>query len=344
MEVPANMDTLKSTIDIHDTGKVIAFGREEQASIGKFADIILHGAGKNETEEASQLLTQAITAVNGYQLEEEKKSGFFRFLKKEKKPDPVSLQEKYHSLSYDIDAIVRELQKKDFVLIEMQHSLEMMYEQNLNMYRYLTAVVSVGEQILEEEKQKLESAKLSQQNPEDFLERQHILDQEEDLRRFERRLYDLKLSRTVAMQQAPQIKVVQKGIEQVSEGIRSAISTAIPLWKSQMVIALGSQSVQEGLGAVSSVRDATNRMLLQNSENAKRLAIESAREAQRGTVDIKAVSQANKNLIDALNSTFDIARFAISNREEGRARLEETETMLKLEAPQQTVPTLNLTQ
>lgn len=328
-EVAQKVEALKASIDIHDKGKVIAFGREEQASIGKFSDSILQGVGTKEVGEAGELLTKVIGDINGYNAVcNQQESRLMSWLRK-KKSQLANLQTKYKSLSANVDTVVKELQKKDMALGQVSRNFDVMYSENYAMYEFLTMIIFAGEQALEEEKRKLAVMQQEAQSSDDLMEAQNVADFQDDIVRFERRLYDLKLTRTMSIQQAPQIRNIQKSADEVSESIKTTIATAIPLWKSQMAIALGMQAVREGLNAVNAVKDATNAMLIANSQMNKQLALESAQAVERGVVDIETINAVNQNLIDSLSGSFDIAQRAIASREEGAKQLKENEARLK---------------
>ena len=329
-EVARKVANLKSTIDIHDKGKVIAYGREEQASIGKFSDSILQGVGTTEVGEAGELLTRVIGYINGYKVSCDKEnSGLFAFLRKQKSKIQT-LQTKYKSLVDNIDTVVKELQKKDIALGQISRNFDVMYDENCSMYEFLTMIIYAGEQALQEEKQKLSVMQQDAEASGAPMEAQKAKDFNDDIVRFERRLYDLKLTRTIAIQQAPQIRNVQKSADELSESIKTAIVTTIPLWKSQMAIALGMQVVREGLNAVNAVKDATNAMLLENSQMNKQLTLEVAQAAERGVIDIETINIINQNLIDSLSGSYEIAQKAITSREEGTKQLRANEVELKI--------------
>lgn len=328
-EVARKVADLKSTIDMHDKGKVIAYGREEQASIGKFSDFILKGVGTTELGEAGELLTKVIGDINGYKAACNKEnSGFLAFLRKQKSK-LQTLQTKYKSLADNMETIIKELQKKDFALGQVSRNFDVMYDENRSMYEFLTMVIYAGEQALQEEKHKLTIIQQEAELSGDLMEVQKASDFNDDIIRFERRLYDLKLTRTMAIQQAPQIRNIQKSADEVSESIKTTIVTAIPLWKSQMAIALGMQVVKEGLNAVNAVKDATNAMLISNSQMNKQLVLEAAQAVERGVVDIETINIVNQNLIDSLSGSYEIAKKAITDREEGSKQLRTNEAELK---------------
>ena len=328
-EVARRVSDLKASIDMHDKGKVIAYGREEQASIGKFSNSILQGVGTTEVGEAGELLTRVIGDINGYKAVCNKEDiGFFAFLRKQKSKIQT-LQTKYKYLADNMDTVVKELQKKDMALSQVSRNFDVMYDENRSMYEFLTMVIYAGEQALEEEKQKLAVMQQEAQSSGDLMEVQKASDFNDDIVRFERRLYDLKLSRTMAIQQAPQIRNIQKSADEVSESIKTTIVTAIPLWKSQMAVALGMQVVREGLNAVNAVKDATNAMLIANSQMNKQLALEAAQAVERGVIDIETINTVNQNLIDSLSGSYEIAQKAITSREEGAKQLRANEAELK---------------
>ncbi len=328
-EIARKIEALKSTIDVHDRGKVIAYGREEQASIGKFSDSILKGVGSNELGEAGELLTKVIGEINGYNADVNgKEGGFLSFLRKQKSK-LESLQIKYRSLAENMNTVVRDLQKKDFALGQVSSNLEIMYGENCKLYEFLTMLIFAGEQVLKDERRKLETMRHKVQMSGNSMESQKVSDFENDILRFERRLYDLKLSRTIAIQQAPQIRLIQKGADEVSESIKKTITTAIPIWKTQMAMALGMQVVREGLDAVTRVKDATNAMLLANSQMNKQLTLEVAQAAENGVVDIATINKVNQDLVDVLANSCSIAEKAITQRNEDAKKLQENEAELK---------------
>lgn len=328
-EFKRKVDDLKSTIDIHDKGKVIAYGREEQASIGKFSDFILQGVGTNEVGEAGELLTKVIGEIKGYNAEcNKEESGFLAFFRKQKSKIQ-NLQTKYRSLADNMEGLVKELRQKDLALGEVSRNFDIMYEENCSLYEFLTMVIYAGEIALREEKQKLAMMQQAAEKSGDLMEMQKVSDFNADIDRFERRLYDLKLTRVMAIQQAPQIRNIQKSADEVSESIKTTIVTAIPLWKSQMAIALGMQVVKKGLDAVNAVKDATNAMFIANSQMNKQLALDTAQAVERGVIDIDTINIVNQNLIDSLSGSYEIAKKAIASREEGAKQLRTNEAELK---------------
>lgn len=328
-ETARRIEALKATIDVHDRAKVIALGREEQASIGQFSDSILKGIGSNEFGEAGDLLTKVVEEINGYHEEVNGKAGgLFGFLKKQKSK-LQTLQTKYRSLADNMDIVVRDLQRKDFALGQVSSNLDVMYAENQKLYEFLTMIICAGEMLLAEERQKETQIQLKAQMSGNPMENQSASDFSREISRFEKRLYDLKMSRAIAIQQAPQIRLIQGNAEEISESIKKTITTTIPLWKTQMAMALGMQTVKEGLQAVGRVKSATTNLLLENSQRSKQLILEAARAAEKGAVDIETINQINSDLVEALTSSCDITRRAVKQQTEEANKLQENEATLK---------------
>ena len=314
-------------IDIHDRNKVIALGREQQSKIGKFYDTMLQDIVTDKIGEAEKLLQEVVTIISNYGMEAEEKNNLFSFFRKQKNK-LETIKSKYQFVIEKIDNLSTKLLQCDQELKKLSYDFEEMYQINLEQYKFLTLLILAGEKVLEEEKTNAESQKAIQ-SAQDMLKAQRLSDVMEDTARFERRLYDLKISRTIAIQQAPQIRLIQKNADILAESIRSTIANSVPLWKSQMAMCLGMQSIQKGMNAVNSVKDTTNALLLANSEMNKKLTIETAKAVERGVVDIETMNQVNQNLIQALEESSKIAKQAIEDRKKGSEKLKENEATLK---------------
>ena len=320
---------LKASIDIHDKGKVTALGYEQQSSISKFSDSILQGVGTREMGEAGNAITTVIGKIKGFDADcNGEKKGLFAFLKKQKSK-LQTLQVKYKSVSDNLVTVEEDLKSKDLALGNVSRQFDTMYEQNMQLYEFLTMLIYAGEQTLAEERQKVAEMRQMAQVSGDSMELQKVSDYNDDVTRFARRLHDLKLTRAMAINQAPQIKNIQKGADEVSESIKSIIVTAIPMWKNQMAIALGMNMVQEGLNAVNAAKDATNQLFLANSEMNKRLTLQAAEASERGILDIETLNKINQDLIETATGVFQIAQNAEIRRENEAKQLQANENQLK---------------
>ena len=327
LETEQRIHRLKSYIDIHDRNRVIAYGSEEQASIGKFYDFVINGSNTAESD-ASSKLANVISKINDYQnvcLKEE--NGFFSIFKK-RQSKLNALQSKYKEILADINQMTRILQSKEMELRKFGRELDILYKQNESVYELLTLIIYAGDVALKEEKEKLSkmSSKSSTLSP---MEQQKINDYKSDIDFFERRLYNLKLARAIAIQQAPQIRLIQNGANSISDSIRSTIFSSIPLWKSQMAIALSIEAINEETQVLNSVNTATNIMLLNNVENVKKISIETRKIEQQGIADTKVISKLNHGLLDILLASSEIIANNIEQREDGNIKLRENEEMLR---------------
>lgn len=290
LEQKQEIACLKSTIRIYNREMVAAFGREEQATIKKLSDYLLEEVGAKEVQDANELLSKAILRIKEYSDSCNEKGFWAIFINKKSKLQ--KLQDKYATLQISVDSIVKELQKQDAALCKIVRDFDSVYDENYATYQYLTMIIFAGEECLREEKEHLSIIQKSSEISSDLMEKQKIADLIEEISKFERRLYDLKLSRTIAIQQAAQIRIIQKNANAISESIRSTIFNAIPLWKSQMAIALGLEKVQANVESINSV---------------------------------------NERLIDSLSGTSNLAKDAIQSRKEGIIKLQENEVQLKEE-------------
>ena len=323
------VSALKASIDIHDKGKVTALGYEQQSAISKFSDSILQGVGTREMGEAGNAITSVIGKIKGFDADcNSEKKGLFAFLKKQKSK-LQTLRVKYKSVSDNLVTVEEDLKAKDLALGNLSRQFDTMYEQNLQLYEFLTMLIYAGEQTLAEERQKVAEMRQMAQVSGDSMELQKVSDYNDDVTRFARRLHDLKLSRAMAINQAPQIKNIQKGADEVSECIKSIIVTAIPMWKNQMAIALGMNMVQEGLNAVNAAKDTTNQLFLAYAEMNKRLTLQAAEASERAILDIETLNKINQYLIETATGVFQIAQNAEIKRQNDAMQLQENENQLK---------------
>ena len=318
-EVAIKVEALKQTIDMHDSGRISAYGKEVQTLAAHLSDFLFKGTGTAEVSDAGELLKRVIDGINGYNDEcSNEKKMLFGLIKK--KPKIQALREKYFNLSEQIDIVAKDLLKKSVALSQICSIIDNMLMQNKNMYESLTIVICAGKRALADEKSKIEKMKNASCNA---LDVQRISDFSDDIARFERRLNDLELTHTMILQQIAQMKLLRKSAEEVSKSIRATIVTAIPLWKNQMTIALGMQAIRAGLSAVNDVKEATNEMLITQSQMNKQLSIEAAQAVESGVININTLNEVNKNLIDSLNESYAIAQKAITSKEEGAKKLPE---------------------
>jgi len=308
-------------IDLKNTQQILQYGVGSQKKIADFSETALSNVRTKDMGEIGQMLTEVVSELKTFEEDEETK-GFLGFFKKSaNKLD--NLKAKYDKADANIDRIVKAMEEHQIVLLKDVAMLDKMYDLNLNYFKELSMYILAG-------KQKLETAKTvelpellakAQQSglPEDT---QAANDFSAQIDRFEKKIYDLELTRTVSLQMAPQIRLIQSNDTAMSEKIQSTLVNTIPLWKSQMVIAIGLNHSTEAARAQREVSDMTNTLLKKNAETLKIATIETAREAERGIIDIETLTQTNQTLI----STFDEV---MKIQEDGRAKRATAEIELR---------------
>lgn len=318
---------LQNSVNMQDKEKINAYGSEAQMLIASFSDFISYAIDISEVGKAEADLEKLLDEINGYNEECDREARGFLALFKRPKSKLESIKERYETVSKSVDEVVRELQKRDRSLMELSRQLEVMYDQNHNYHDIITMIIYAGEKALEEEKAKLEKQQPEQETS--YFARQRAEDYKENVSKFEKRLYDLKITRAMSIQLSAQIRLIQQNTDKLSESIKTTIITAVPLWKIQIAISLGMKTVEEGLRAVNQAHDITNKFFVQNSEEAMRIVREASKMAERGTLDSSIINAINRGLVQTLSSSCDIARKTIEEREESKENLRTHETELK---------------
>ena len=307
-------------IDIMDSQMVLQYGAGVQKQIADFSENALSSVKTKDLGEIGDMLTGVVTELKGFDANEQAKGlkGLFR----KSTAKVTALKAKYDKAENNINNIVKAMEGHQVTLMKDVAMLDQMYETNQQYYKDLTLYILAGKDKLktarEEELPKL-LAKAEQTGlPEDA---QAAKDYSSMIDRFEKKIYDLELTRNISMQMAPQIRLIQSNDTVMSEKIQSTILNTIPLWKSQMVIAIGLEHSQDAAKAQREVTDATNELLKKNAEALKMASIDTAKESERGIVDIETLTQTNQTLIDTLDEVMKI-------QQEGRVKRAEAEKEL----------------
>lgn len=313
------VDDFASQIDITNTQLVMQYGAGSQKKIADFSESALNNVRTKDMGEIGQMLASVVSELKDFDEEEEK--GFLGLFKKGgSKLENMKL--KYNKAEANINKICQVMEEHQITLLKDAAMLDKMYELNLNYFKELSMYILAG-------KKKLASArstelpallKKAEQSglPEDT---QAANDYAAMCERFEKKIYDLELTRTISMQMAPQIRLIQSNDTAMSEKIQSTLVNTIPLWKSQMVIAIGLNHSSEAARAQKEVTDMTNALLKKNAETLKTATIETARESERGIVDIETLTATNQTLISTLDEVLKI-------QEDGRAKRRNAEAEL----------------
>ena len=316
-------------IDISNSETVLKYGNAAQMKISQFSDKILEDVKTKDTGVISDMLTDLVAELKGFDVDEGKKGGFFGLFKKAGN-SLVQLKAKYEKVEENVEEIVAALQGHQKQLISDCKMLDDLYAQNEQYYHELTLYIIAGEiklrRLREEELPPLLAKAQETADPADA---QAANDFSQLIERFEKRIHDLKLTRMVSVQMGPQIRLMQTNDNVLAERIQSTIANTVPLWKSQMVIALGMTHAEEALKAQKAVTDMTNELLRSNAERLKVGTIETAKEAERGVVDLDTIRVANTALIDTLTEVQKIQREGAMKRAEASVELGRLEKELR---------------
>lgn len=325
------VDDFASKIDLKNSKMILQYGAGAQKKIADFSESALNNVKTKDLGEVGELLTGVVTQLKEFQpdKEEEKERGIFGFLRK-KTRDMDSLKTKYASAENNINKICKVLEENQRQLLKDVSILDKMYELNKNYFKELSMYITAGKQKLETTKStelpKLVQKATSSNLPEDA---QEVNDLNDMCSRFEKKLHDLELTRMISIQMAPQIRLIQNNDILMSEKIQSTIVNTIPLWKSQMVLALGVAHQEKAVKAQREVTNMTNELLRKNAETLKMSTIETAKEAERGIVDIETLKHTNESLISTLDEVLQIQADGRRKREEAEKELTQIENELK---------------
>ncbi|MBS5679598.1 MAG: toxic anion resistance protein [Clostridiales bacterium] len=301
-------------IDIHNSETVLKYGNAAQTKISQFSDKILEDVKTKDTGAISDMLTNLVAELKGFDVDEGKKGGFLGLFKKAGN-SITQLRAKYDKVEENVAQIILSLQNHQKQLISDCKMLDELYAQNEQYYHELTLYIIAGEIKLKKlREEELPPMLAKAQQTADPADAQAANDFSQLIERFEKRIHDLKLTRMVSVQMGPQIRLMQNNDNVLAERIQSTIANTIPLWKSQMVIAMGMQHAESALNAQKSVTDMTNELLRSNAERLKMGTIETAKEAERGVVDIETIRTANTALIDTLTEVQKIQREGAQKR------------------------------
>ena len=308
-------------IDLNNTDHVLLYGSDAQKKIADFSDSALATVRTNDTGEVGEMLVKLVNEIKGFGDAAEKPKGIGGLFWNAKKA-VSDMQTKYDKVEVNVDAIASSLEGYQVQLLKDISLFNHLYDMNTEYFKELTMYILAGEKRLAEVRRTtLEELKARAAQSGDAMDAQRANDMAANCDRFEKKLHDLKLTRQVALQMAPQIRLLQNNDSLLVERIQSTLSNTLPLWKSQIVIALGLHRSQEALKAQTAVTDMTNELLRKNAAALKTGTIETAREAERGILDLNTLVETNQSLIDTISEVMKI-------QDEGRAQRVEAEKQL----------------
>ena len=321
------VDDFAGQIDLTNTQAVLQYGAGSQKKIADFSETALSNVRTKDMGEVGQLLTDVVAQLKDFDTEEDK--GFFGLFKKS--GDKLSnLKAKYDKAEVNISKICDAMENHQVVLLKDVTVLDKLYQLNLNYFKELSMYILAGKKKLTQAKnvelpELLEKAQKSGL-PEDT---QAAKDFAAMCERFEKKIYDLELTRAISLQMAPQIRLIQSNDIAMSEKIQSTLVNTIPLWKSQMVIAIGLDHATDAAKAQRAVSDMTNELLKKNAEKLKMATIDTVKESERGIVDIETLKQTNESLISTLDEVMHIQQEGREKRKAAEQEMQKLELDLK---------------
>ena len=323
------VEEFSKKIDIGDSNLVLQYGAAAQKNIASFSESALNSVRTKDLGEIGKSLSELVVELKGFGQEEEEKKGLFGLFKKGGNKIE-SLKAQYSKVETNVDRIAHELEQHQVTLLKDVAMFDQMYELNLKYYKELTMYILAGKKRLAavragelEELRKQAEASGAQEDA------QRYNDMVQMCERFEKKLHDLELTRMISIQMGPQTRLLQNNDTLMVEKIQSSLVNTIPLWKSQMVLALGMEHSRQATAAQSAVTEMTNELLKKNADMLKTGTIATAKEAERSIVDIETLQHTNEQLVSTLDEVVNIQREGAQKRKEAEVELGRIEGELK---------------
>ena len=327
-EEQAQVDAFAERIDLHNSNAIMQYGAGTQKKMSDFSDLALENVKNKDMGEVGKLISGLVTELKDFDIEEEDK-GFFKFFKKQGNK-LIAMKAKYDKTEESVDDIVQVLENHQIQLLKDVATLDKMYDLNLTYFKELSMYIAAGKKRLEEVRNgELKELQEKAAQTGDAQDAQNAKDFGALCDRFEKKLHDLELTRQIAIQTGPQIRLVQDSDTLMAEKIQSTIVNTIPLWKNQMVIAMGVEHSNQAAKAQHEVSELTNSLLRKNAEQLHTASVETAKESERGIVDIETLKKTNSELISTLDDVLKIQEEGRSKRAAAEAEMAKMENELK---------------
>ena len=322
------VEEFSKKIDIMDSNMILQYGAAAQKNVASFSESALSSVRTKDLGEVGKSLSELVVELKGFGEEEEKKGFFGKFKKAGNKLETMKTQ--YAKVESNVDKIARELEQHQVTLMKDVAMFDQMYELNLKYYKELTMYILAGKKKLEDVRtNELPALRAKAEQTGAQEDAQAYNDKVQMCERFEKKLHDLELTRMISVQMGPQTRLLQNNDTLMVEKIQSSLVNTIPLWKSQMVLALGLEHGRQATAAQSAVTEMTNDLLKKNADMLNMGTIETAKEAERSIVDIETLIQTNQSLIDTINEVMNIQRDGHNKRIEAEKTLYRMEGELK---------------
>ena len=326
------IEEFNKKLDLTDSTQILQYGVAAQEKISKFSDSILEDVKTKNTGEVGDLLADLVSQIKAFDKDVSGtgKKNFLEKLFSGAKKEFDYIVAKYSKIEKNIDTIEGGLEKDKLQMLKDITVFDTMYEKNLEYFKEISLYIIAGEKKLEELREtELPKLKEAAEKSGDQLDVQKVNDMEALINRFEKKIYDLKTTRIISIQMAPQIRLLQNNEAELVEKIQSSITNTIPLWKNQMVLALGINNAKQALKSQQAVSKLTNEMLTKNSETLKQGSIDIAKESERAIVDVETLQKTNQDLIETLDTVIKIHEEGRLKRAEAEKTLEDIEKELK---------------
>ena len=322
------VEDFSKKINIMDSNMILQYGAAAQKNVAGFSENALASVRTKDLGEVGKSLSELVVELKGFGEDEEKKGLFGRFKKTGNKLETMKAQ--YAKVESNVDKIARELEQHQVTLMKDVAMFDQMYELNLKYYKELTMYILAGKKKLADvQAGELPALKDKAEQSGSQEDAQRYNDMVQMCDRFEKKLHDLELTRMISVQMGPQTRLLQNNDTLMVEKIQSSLVNTIPLWKSQMVLALGMEHGRQATAAQSAVTEMTNELLKKNADMLKMGTIQTAREAERSVVDIETLQHTNQQLIETLDEVLNIQREGAQKRREAEAELGKIEGELK---------------
>ncbi len=323
------VEEFSKKIDITDANAVLQYGAASQKNIADFSGTTLQNVRTKDMGQVGDMLTDLVVELRGFNYDGEEKKGLFGF-KRKVQNQIASLKSQYDKAEVNVDKIAGMLENHQITLLKDVATLDKMYDLNQAYFKELTMYILAGKKKLKEceevELPALQEKAKKSGLPEDA---QAANDYQNMISRFDKKLHDLELTRMISVQMSPQIRLIQNNDTLMVEKIQTSLVNTIPLWKSQMVLALGQAHSQQAMQAQREVTNMTNELLKKNAEMLKTGSVEIAKEAERGIVDIETLKATNQSLIETLEEVRTIQAEGAAKRRQAEAELGKIESDLK---------------
>lgn len=323
------VDEFNAKIDVYDSTQILQYGAAAQNKISSFSDSILDDVKTKGAGDTGELLAELVGQIKSFDSSIGEKKGLAKLFYNVKR-EFNTIVAKYNKIEKNVDTIEKGLDKSKIQLLKDISIFDEMYKKNLEFFKEISLYIIAGERKIEELKNVvLPELKKKAEETKEQIDVQKVQDMEAQINRFEKKIYDLKTTRIISIQMAPQIRMLQNNDAELVEKIQSSITNTIPLWKNQMVLALGITNAKRTLEQQKAVSNLTNEMLVKNSETLKQGSIEIAKESERAIVDVETLKKTNKDLIETLDTVLKIHEDGRVKRAQAEEELQNIEKELK---------------